>query len=467
MKKNILNIHFWLCLLLLGGLMSCSEDSDVPDVPDNPQGGEMCSVSVQIGAAGATETRSYGGDEHANEHEFIHSLCVFVVDETSRTIEAKWGIDDASSLVPQENSTEAIANGNLLEWHSTEVDIPAGNKIIYAFANWETVNDTDWNAIIDKAEGATITETELNAIVIEDLASKVDLASADKKYIPMSVKHPFTLSSASQSVRVELVRLVARVNATLTNSRNDAITLSKFTMGTFADQVTLFGDAPTTYSYNTSREITLSDISVGAGTSTNFQFYVNETKGNNTTPFSVSLVAGSDTYNGQLASRSTINRNEILPLALTVGDNTISLQVIAYVAPIGGYPVEIWTNGPTLTTPTYAVTLPEGSSFQVKAFMTGDDIANPTDLGACPLSLPDNVTNSPVQTDDTWGYVTALEGQTGTVVVTMPQQAAVKTANLKVTTKELGDNYPQASTRATDWSAAPRWYIPVALTRNP
>jgi len=29
----------------------------------------------------------------------------------------------------------------------------------------------------------------------------------------------------------------------------------------------------------------------------------------------------------------------------------------------------------------------------------------------------------------------------------------------------LGDNYPQ--TRATDWSAAPRWYIPVALTRNP
>ena len=236
-------------------------------------------------------------------------------------------------------------------------------------------------------------------------------------------------------------------------------------MKTFADQVTLFGDATTNYTYTTSREITLSNT-IEAGGNTEFQFYVNETK-NSSTPFSVSLEAGNDTYNGQLVSRSTINRNEILPLALTVGDNNIFLQVIAYVAPIGGYPVEVWTNGPTLTTPAYAVTLPEGSSFQVKAFMTRDDIANPTDLGACPLSLPDNVTNSPVQTDNTWGYITALAGQKGTVVVTMPQQAAVNTANLEVTTKELGDNYPQALTRATDWSASPRWYIPVALTRNP
>ena len=456
MKKNIVNINFWLCLLLLGGLMSCSEDSDVPD---NPQGGEMCSVSVQIGAAGATETRA-GDDTNALEHEFIHNLCVFVVDAANGTIEAKWDIEDATS------TTGNASTGDLTEWRSNEVDIPAGDKIIYAFANWETVNDTDWNNLIDKDEETTITENDLNAIVIEDPASKVDLASTDnKKYIPMSVKHPFTLSSASQSVRVELVRLVARVKAMLTNSRNDAITLSKFTMKTFADQVTLFGDATTNYTYTTSREITLSNT-IEAGGNTEFQFYVNETK-NSSTPFSVSLEAGNDTYNGQLVSRSTINRNEILPLALTVGDNNIFLQVIAYVAPIGGYPVEVWTNGPTLTTPAYAVTLPEGSSFQVKAFMTRDDIANPTDLGACPLSLPDNVTNSPVQTDNTWGYITALAGQKGTVVVTMPQQAAVNTANLEVTTKELGDNYPQALTRATDWSASPRWYIPVALTRNP
>ena len=456
MKKNIVNINFWLCLLLLGGLMSCSEDSDVPD---NPQGGEMCSVSVQIGAAGATETRA-GDDTNALEHEFIHSLCVFVVDAANGTIEAKWDIEDATS------TTGNASTGDLTEWRSNKVDIPAGDKIIYAFANWETVNDTDWNNLIDKDEETTITENDLNAIVIEDPASKVDLASTDnKKYIPMSVKHPFTLSSASQSVRVELVRLVARVKAMLTNSRNDAITLSKFTMKTFADQVTLFGDATTNYTYTTSREITLSNT-IEAGGNTEFQFYVNETK-NSSTPFSVSLEAGNDTYNGQLVSRSTINRNEILPLALTVGDNNIFLQVIAYVAPIGGYPVEVWTNGPTLTTPAYAVTLPEGSSFQVKAFMTRDDIANPTDLGACPLSLPDNVTNSPVQTDNTWGYITALAGQKGTVVVTMPQQAAVNTANLEVTTKELGDNYPQALTRATDWSASPRWYIPVALTRNP
>lgn len=454
MKKNIVNINFWLCLLLLGGLMSCSEDSDVPD---NPQGGEMCSVSVQIGAAGATETRA-GDDTNALEHEFIHSLCVFVVDAANGTIEAKWDIEDATS------TTGNASTGDLTEWRSNEVDIPAGDKIIYAFANWETVNDTDWNNLIDKDEETTITENDLNAIVIEDPASKVDLASTNnKKYIPMSVKHPFTLSSASQSVRVELVRLVARVKAMLTNSRNDAITLSKFTMKTFADQVTLFGDATTNYTYTTSREITLSNT-IEAGGNTEFQFYVNETKGENNAPFSVTLKAG-ETYNGTLASRSTINRNEILPLALTVGDNTISLQVIAYVAPIGGYPVEVWTNGPTLTNPTYTVTLPEGSSFQVEAFMTENGNLTPTSLGFCSLDLPTGATNSPVQTDDTWGYITALEGQTGTVVVTMPQQAAVRTANLEVKTEKLGDNYPQ--TRATDWSAAPRWYIPVALTRNP
>lgn len=457
--KNILNIHFWFCLFLLGSFASCSEDSNIPDISDDSQGSEMCSVSVQIGAAGATETRA-GDDANALDHEFINTLCVFVVDAANGTIEAKWDIEDATS------TTGDASTGNLTEWRSNEVDIPAGNKIIYAFANWERVNDTEWNNLIAKEEDATITKEELNAIVIEDPASKVDLASTDnKKYIPMSVKHPFTLSSASQSVRVELVRLVARVNATLTNSRNEAISLSKFTMKTFSDQVTLFGDATTNYTYNTSKEITLSGT-IDAGGNTEFQFYINETKGENNAPFSVTLEAG-ETYNGTLASRSTINRNEILPLALTVGDNNIFLQVIAYVAPIGGYPVEVWTNGPTLTTPTYAVTLPEGSSFQVEAFMTENGNLTPTSLGFCSLSLPAEATNSPVQTDDTWGYVTALERQTGTVVVTMPQQAAVKTANLKVTTKELGDNYPQASTRATDWSAAPRWYIPVALTRNP
>lgn len=447
-----------MCLmgLLLTG---CSY---IHDDMDEVIGDEGCRVSIRVGASDNVETKA-GDDPNALAGEFINELCVFVVDDQG-TIEQKF---QASLTAPNGKFTGEPSTGDAYEWRSDEFVLPAGKKIIYAFANWNTVNDVSWNAIINKSVGETLRDDDLK-ITIDNPAGSVNLAKG--QYIPMSVKQEVNVT-VDQTIRVELVRLVGRVNIQLKNAKASPVTVTSFTMGQFADRVALMpGGTDEIITYNTTYSTFGSPSTIEAGKSHTFQFYVNETENN--TPFSIQLTADGKKYSAT-TTKTAIPRNNILPLNLTISESDLNLVVTAYIAPIGGYPVKVYTSGDLKQAATYSVTLPEGCSFQV----TGS-LADGTQ-GTCVLDYVGTTDqNENIEIDaanKSMAYVTALPGLTEADITPLKvsfidnNNDVRATCTLNVSTEALKDwgkdGYP-ITRSLTQWGEVPRWYEIVPMMRK-
>lgn len=214
-----------LLFVLLGGLPACTkeiggEDSEIVTPPDIDENTELEAVTIRIGAAETAETKAMHGDENAVEGEFIHSLHLFIVghDETKGdTIAKHITVTPASEDLTAEQQAEAEI-GNLPQY-STTIDIMPGTYTFYAFANMEyamiSENENMETKLSDLIEGGTW--TDLSSVVINNPAANVDIASGN--YIPMSVSQTFDLSADGQRISLSLVRLVAKVRATLTNKQ--------------------------------------------------------------------------------------------------------------------------------------------------------------------------------------------------------------------------------------------------------
>lgn len=448
-----------MCLMGLF-LTSCSY---IHDDMDDVIGDEGCRVSIRVGASDNVETKA-GNDDNALEHEFINELCVFVVDEEGM-IEQKF---QASSTDENGTFSGEPSTGDAYEWRSDEFVLPAGKKTIYAFANWSTASDDSWNAIINKSVGGTLSDAELK-ITIDNPAGNVDLANG--KYIPMSVKQEVNVT-VDQTIRVELVRLVGRVNIQLINAKASQVSVTSFSMSYFADKVALMPEGNATgvdfnQPYSTFSVEAPQVITGNNGVHT-FNFYVNETK--NDTPFSIQLTADNKNY-GATTGATAIPRNNILPLNLTISESDLNLEVKAYIAPIGGYPVQVYTSGDLTQAATYSVTLPEGCTFQVTGTLA--DVTT----GTCELSYvgtTDQNKNIEIDAaDKSVAYVTALPGLTDITplkVSLMVDGVERATCTLNVSTEALKDwgegGYPITRT-LTQWGEAPRWYEAVGLVKRP
>ena len=280
------------------------------------------------------------------------------------------------------------------------------------------------------------------------------------------------ISEATENIRVELVRLLGRVDVVVSSDRDR--TISSFTMKNFATKVPLFdGDA----SLEATEDVTISfdNVAINASSTHEFSFYVNETlnESANTGGFAVSLTTGDATLEGSTPINKTIPRNSVLPLKLSLSDYQLQIKVMAQVAPIGGYPVNVYQTAYSLTNDYAIESLPEGCTFTIDGsliYMDGTEISgdwswawNLTDEDDKYIQLDGSGTEKPVN-----GHIAALQDDTSHALsfsVTY-QGEVIREGTLTINKiGALGDNYPQ--TRATDWSAAPRWYIPVALTRNP
>lgn len=453
---------------LLGGLMACSSEED-PAGPTTEEG--YRTLSIEIGAEGSLATKVYD-DENAYEHEFMNELCVFVVDADGK-IEKKFLY---SGTTTNGTFTGDPAGGNAYEWRSGDFELPTGTKTIYAFANWSGVNNEKWNGIISKAEGTDLKDSELSDIAISDPAGTINFD--DGIYIPMSIKYgPFDFQ-VSQTARVELIRLVGRVDGTITNNRASGITVKSVTMRPFATEVPLMFtegtykagvvDKAVTYTFAPSLELASSASGSASGT---FRFYVNETA--NVDPFAVEVLLGDDkSMTGTLKKTGTIPRNHFLPLALNISDNDFDLYIMAYIAPIGGYPIRVMPDSPLgeneQTAGLYSAKLPEGCSFQVFGSVVSGGVAGEQE---CHLSLTVSDANSPVKiddTDDTWAYVTSLSEQTETLSVTFTDaNGSPRTADLSITTEPLRDldeySIQTNGLYLRQWQAAPAWYEVVPL----
>ena len=448
-------------VFLLGGLMACSSEED-PAGPTSDEG--YRTLSIEIGAEGSLATKAYADDENAYEHEFMNELCVFVVDENG-TIEKKFLY---SGETKNGKFTGEPVDGNAYEWRSGDFELPTGTKTIYAFANWSKFNNPGWNGIISKVEGDELNDSELSVITITDPAGTINFNAG--KYIPMSVKYgPFDFQ-VSQTARVELIRLVGRVDGTITNNRASAITVKSVTMRPFATEVPLMFTEGT-YKAGEEAKTFATPLELASGESGTFRFYVNETA--NVDPFAVEVLLGDDKpMTGTLKKTKAIPRNNFLPLALNISDNDFNLYIMAYIAPIGGYPIQVMPNSPLdeseQTAGLYSATLPEGCSFQVFGSVVSGGVAG--EPKTCSLNLKVQDPNSPVKIDDTGqtAYVTSLSGQQKTLSVTFTDaNGSSRNADLSITTEPLKDldeySIQTNGLYLRQWQAAPAWYEVVPL----
>ena len=475
----------WLGVLLalLGGTACSGEGGDMPD-PTPDENTLLESVRLRIGASGTVETRAYGGDKNAVEGEFIHTLRIFIVD-ANNTIER---VIYANELLDGTAASDADA-GNLTLF-TTTVDITPGRKTIYAFANMghaEVVGqgNTTMDAILAALEeGATWNTETMEAYVIADPASGInehlseitsdgvtEWRPSKGYYIPMSVRQQVDLTTNGQNVEISLVRLVGKVWASLTNRQGSDVTVSRIEMGAFHQNVPLFEDGTVadagtmTYTKETSI-IVPADMQTATALPV---FYVNETKGGDT-PFTITLTIAGEKMSGQTKT-TAIERNQVLPLALGLSNVDLELTITAQVAPIGGYPVEVTLDGPTLTND-YHINLPEGCVFTIegtfKPDMGADVPANLTVKLADdePANIVKIETTGPAET--VTGHVTALSWQQATLYYEADanSNALRQTGNLVIHTVPLQDQGATYQTRAVEWLAAPRWYEPVVLVKR-
>ncbi len=464
--KKIRYCYYLALALVLGCLVACS-DSGEELVPDTPTDG-FCTLSIQIGASNNVETRA-GDDDNALAHEFMHELCVFVVSDG--VIEKKLVTTDGTATP----ADYALETGDAYEWRSNEFTLPSGEKTIYAFANWSTVaegrEDGAWKEIIDKEEGEALSDANLN-FVIDDPASQIQLEEEDDmKFIPMSVKQTLNLA-VSQTARIELIRLVGRVNVTVTNNKVSNLAVTSFSMKSFADKVPLMGGGfigtgeSITYSgeYNTESDWALL---VGGNSDKSFHFYINETESDQ--PFNIALVADEKNYSATTTT-TNIPRNNILPLNLKISESDLDLVVTVYINSIGSYPVNVITSNNLTSAATYNVTVPEGASFQVTGTVAGMTEGD----GACVLSYYGAADGTNIQIDETdpsWAHVASLSGLTGDNITPLTVSYQVNGAErascrLNVTTEPLKDLDEYIQTTGLylrSWCAAPRWYEPINL----
>lgn len=444
--------------------MACSSEED-PAGPTSDEG--YRTLSIEIGAEGSLATKAYADDENAYEHEFMNELCVFVVDENG-TIEKKFLY---SGETKNGEFTGDPTKGNAYEWRSGDFELPTGTKTIYAFANWSGVNNEKWNGIINKAEGTDLKDEDLSDIAISDPAGTI---LNNGIYIPMSVKYgPFDFQ-VSQTARVELIRLVGRVDGTITNNRASAITVNSVTMRPFATEVPLMFTEGTYKAGEEANAVTYlfaTPLELASGASGTFRFYVNETA--NVDPFAVEVLLGDDkSMTGTLKTTKTIPRNHFLPLALNISDNDFDLYIMAYIAPIGGYPIQVMPNSPLgeseQTAGLYSAKLPEGCSFQVFGSVVSGGGAGEQETCHLSLTVPD--ANSPVKIDDTGqtAYVTSLSGQRETLSVTFTDaNGSSRNADLSITTEPLKDldeySIQTNGLYLRQWQAKPTLYELVPL----
>ena len=339
LSRCLRNAVRFLTLLCALALAACTQDDDAV-------GGAPVEVRLAV-TADHEETlpvRQTTGEEAGDEHEYMHELCVFIVDADGK-IEHR--------LHPDLSGDADAQAGNLQQWTSYPILLTPGEKTLYAFANWQTAADEDWIALVNQTEGARFDVEKLNSIVLDDPAAKLDFDEG--RFIPMAARTTATVTASTRELSIGLDRLVSKLR--LTARLDKGVGIRGCTFEGVATQCHLLDTEPAgsrTKSYTMPTPTPVNGVYVFP------DVYINATYG--TEPFTVTLVTDENagtTYTAQTA-RTDVPRNSIYPLNLTLGSLVPNVVVRSWVSPIGSYPVEVKTN---FDADAFTVDLAEGSQF--------------------------------------------------------------------------------------------------------
>ncbi len=452
--------HALRTALLAGCLGGCSPSDGLEGLPLPGQPAEM-QLRITTREAGDLNTRAPGddpdpvGEEPGTTHEFMHSLCVFIVDDAGTVVE---------KIAPDLSTNAAAQEGNL-RTYSQPLTLAPGTYTFYAFANIDATYSTElYNIVIGIEKDETL--PSLASIVLDDPAAKIDFNDADgngsRHFIPMSaVPLTVTVTPATTGISIGLDRLVSKVRISLQGA--SASSATGLTFSGWADRVALLSAnaAPADVTCDGERTFSQAEVAATGG----LEFYVNETVAH-AAPFAVSVTTsnrGGTTYTATTA-RHDLPRNSIYPLVLTLDDYGLDIRVQCWVSPIGSYPVPVVA---TLDPNTYEVKLPEGAQFQfdIDGVYTGETATEqPADM-ACTWSFDPSAVRgldfdgyTPGSTTVA-GHVTASAGQeiplTAQATWTDDGQSYNRTYTLRVVTTDITD--VEFQDPVTTRAASSRW----------
>lgn len=449
MKQHIYKAMLWLLPWLCAvPLASCSFDDDIDQGGD---GTATLQLSITAREEGDLNTRA---DEVGTNGEYMHNLCVLIVDGTNVV---------TKKLLPNTDDefagNTAAQQGNLKSWVSDPFTLPEGTYTVYAFANIDTYYDNLWGSLTGLQSGASLTtlNVDIDNIVLDDPAAKLNFA--ERKFIPMSAKQQVVVTAATKSISIGLDRLVSKIRMSISGKANTKVTALSF--GGYADKITLFSDKTLEgATYTTTKIITIpgdgtlkADGTGTTGTLVIPDFYVNSSPADH--KFNVSVTT--DEMNGityeATTARDELPRNSIFPLTLQLNDYGLDLAAQCWVSPIGSLPVEVSVG---FTQDTYEITVPEGCQFEFTVNGINGATAGVTDL-SCTWNMPDGVSGIAFDGATTGvttvkGHVTASAGKTFdlSLLVTWKDNGATynRTYTVKVFTDDI-TNFPFKSKTRT------------------
>lgn len=366
-----------LPLACLAMLASCSFEDEVGDCGSEPA---TVRISVSAGEIGDLNATRAGDDVNADEHEFMHSLYVYIIDGSGNIVQKfdnpiATGYNDATA-------------GDLVDWTSEPFELNPGTYTIYAFANFEghtgitDDNQTGQNAddFITSCFGENKNIDALNQFRLVDPAKAIKLTGGTGEggengtvFIPMSAKvEQVQVTPTTTELSVDLVRLVSKVRLTMPSASVTKDAASVMFSG-YSTNVPLLGSLYSgtgDYTYNAnagyygqrtaSATASLSSATTDTdGNNLIASLYVNETNGGNA--FIVTLNTGNTTGVATYTAttrRTDIPRNTVYPLTLTFTESGITLTPKAYLQVNGvpAYDVSIMYDVTDQDTYTFGIT---------------------------------------------------------------------------------------------------------------
>lgn len=345
-------------------MSSCSDDDDGGTYDNGPVTVRLNVSAAQIGDLNGT--RAEGDIVPADEHEFINTLKVYIVNDANQIVK---------DLSPDLSSNILAQTGDLEEWHSDPITIAPGTYTVYAFANIEKykgeTDDTQnltGEAMLGQCfpAGGTLNTDILNAYRIKNPAKNIDFGK--EKYIPMSgVSEKLTVTSdmnngSGAGFTVHLDRLVSKVKMTISDFPETVNENTTFTFFGYSQNVPLMeGLTSSAYYGDRTGEFTakLSEVEDTEGVR-QFSFYANETP--DSIPFTVTLATdnttGVTTYTAS-PLRCKLPRNTVYPLKLIFPDFTPQFEWQSWEAAIGSVPVEV-----VVEENNYIVKIASGNTFK-------------------------------------------------------------------------------------------------------
>lgn len=403
------------CVALLS---SCSFDDDYDGSRD---GGAPVAVRINVSAGepGDLNGTRAGDDVNADEHEFMHTLRLYIVDESDGGTTARTVLD----LSPDLTNNTLAQTGDLTNWVSGEFTLDPGTYTLYAFANVEgysgefgfedegqrTITSTSVTQQLDDCFrlNRQFSDDDLNQFRLYNPAGQIKPANG--KYIPMSAKKTITISgdlnsSATTDISIGLDRLVSKVQLQLGEKDQAQLPAAcSLIFSGYSQNVPLMARAANTSTYDEfasyygPRTATMTIDNVMGGQLV--EFYVNETPDGD--PFTVEL--GMTTNTGitsytATTERTELPRNSIYPLTLTFSDFGISVDPTAWLK-VTGVPYDVYYE--PVEDGVYRVEIATGSYFNLAPnSVTADGteaISNVTWTWTVPSQLPK-------------GYVVTAEG---------------------------------------------------------